>query len=90
MGSVFEELIRKFAEISQRDRRRTLHPARGDPPDGEPALHRRRRRARRSTGVVRTLYDPTAQARAACFSVADEHLRRPEPEGAPRRCSARS
>jgi type I restriction enzyme M protein len=27
MGAVFEELIRKFAEVVQRDRRRTFHPA---------------------------------------------------------------
>ena len=43
MGLVFEELIRKFAEISQRDRRRALHAARGDPPDGESAVHRGQR-----------------------------------------------
>ena len=28
----------------ERDRRGALHPARGHPPDGEPAVHRRRRR----------------------------------------------
>ena len=44
MGAVFEELIRKFAELFQRDGRRTLHPPRSDPADGEPALHRGRRR----------------------------------------------
>ena len=44
MGGVFEELIRQLRRAVERDRRRALHPARGDPPDGEPPLHRGRRR----------------------------------------------
>lgn len=40
MGLIFEELIRRFAEISNETAGGALHAARGNPADGEPALHR--------------------------------------------------
>ena len=42
MGTIFEELIRKFNEALEREPRRALHAPRGDPPDGRPAAGRRR------------------------------------------------
>jgi type I restriction enzyme M protein len=43
MGLVFEELIRKFAELSNETAGGALHAPRGHPPDGQPAVHRGRR-----------------------------------------------
>ena len=62
----------------QRDRRRALHPARSHPPDGQPALHRGRRRAdqARRRPHASTTRPP---APAACCRVADEHLAEHEP-----------
>ena len=63
----------------QRDRRRALHPARSHPADGQPALHRGRRRpdqARR--GPLASTTRPPAPA--ACSRVADEHLPSMNPE----------
>jgi type I restriction enzyme M protein len=39
MGAVFEELIRKFAELSNETAGEHFTPARGHPPHGQPALH---------------------------------------------------
>jgi hypothetical protein len=40
MGTVFEDLIRKFAEISNENCRRALHSPPTHPPHGQPALRR--------------------------------------------------
>ena len=45
MGYLYEELIRKFSELSNETAGRALHAPRGDPADGEPAVRRRRRAA---------------------------------------------
>ena len=62
----------------QRDRRRALHAARSHPADGQPALHRGRRRphqARRRALDLRS----RPPAPAACCRVAGEHLAEHEP-----------
>ena len=45
MGYIFEELIRRFNEASQRRGGRSLHPPGGHPPDGEPPFPAGHRRA---------------------------------------------
>ncbi len=73
----------QFSELSQRDRRRALHPARGHPPDGEPAVHRGRRRPRRRrASCARCSTRPAAPA--ACSRVAEDHLRELNPRRPPR------
>ncbi len=47
MGYLYEELIRRFSELSNETAGGALHPARGHQADGEPALHRGRRPADR-------------------------------------------
>ena len=58
----------------QRDGRGALHPARGDPADGESAVHRRRRGADPSRAWCGRLYDPAAGT-GGMLSIAEEHLR---------------
>ncbi len=41
MGYLYEELIRRFSELSNETAGGALHPARGHPVDGRPAAHRR-------------------------------------------------
>ena len=45
MGQLFEDLIRRFSDRIERDRRRALHPAGRDPADGRPAAGPGLRRA---------------------------------------------
>jgi hypothetical protein len=53
MGTIFEELIRRFDEALDENPWRTLHAARGRPPDGRPdACRRRARVAREGKGAL--------------------------------------
>ncbi len=52
----------------QRDRRRALHPARGDPADGEPAVHRGRRPAHQARHRARRCSTRPAAPAACCRS----------------------
>jgi type I restriction enzyme M protein len=72
MGLVFEELIRKFAELSNETAGEHFTPARGHPLmvnllfiEDDDALGK--------PGVVRSIYDPTAGT-GGMLSVAGEHL----------------
>ena len=58
MGYLFEELDPAVLRAVERDGRRALHPARGHPADGQPALHRRTDDLLRSQGIVTTLLRP--------------------------------
>ena len=79
MGYLYEELIRKLLRALERDCRRALHPARGHPADGEPALHRRRDDVLTKPGIVKTLCDP-ACGTGGMLSVAEDHLRALNPQ----------
>ena len=79
MGYLYEELIRRFSELSNETAGEHFTPARGHPADGEPAVHRGRRRCSRSPGVVRTLLDP-ACGTGGMLSVAEDHLRELNPD----------
>ena len=59
MGSVFEELIRKFAELSNETAGEHFRP-RSHPADGQPAFHRGRRGSDHAGGRA-VNYDPTAR-----------------------------
>ena len=63
----------------ERDGRRALHAARGHPADGQPAVHRGRRRCSRSRGSCKTMLDP-ACGTGGMLSVAEDHLRALNPD----------
>ena len=70
--------IRALLGALERDGRRALHPTRGDPADGEPAVRRGRRPAAATPGIVKTLFDP-ACGTGGMLSVAEDHLRQLNP-----------
>ena len=88
MGAVFEELIRKFAELSNETAGEHFTPREVIRLMVEPALHRGRRRSLTKPGVVRTIYDPTAGT-GGMLSVAGEHLASTTPRRGSS-CSGRS
>ena len=72
----------------QRDRRRALHPARGHPADGQPAVHRGRRRCSPSPGSSRR--SSTRRAAPAGCSRSPRTTCAPSTRRRGSRCSARS
>ena len=80
MGYLYEELIRRFSELSNETAGEHFTPARGHPADGEPAVHRGRRPARPSRGSSRRCSTRPA-APGGMLSVAEDHLRALQPAG---------
>ena len=79
MGYLYEELIRRFSELSNETAGEHFTPREVIRLMVEPPLHRGRRRAAGSAGIVRTLYDP-ACGTGGMLSVAEEYLRELNPD----------